>query len=335
MKFKSLKDRVVVITGASSGIGKLAVEEFLKEGAKVAMGARSLEEMEEHLMELGVDQQHAMPVQVDVSDYGQVRYLADRAIQHFGHIDVWINNAGVSIYGPLYATDPDEISRVVDVNLKGEIYGSKVAIEVFKERGYGNLINVSSIVGRGSAPFQSVYVATKQGIAGLSSALREELLHKRKFRDISVSTLMPGSMDTPLFRHARSKIGVLPKPYPPVYDPMVTVRSMIACAKNPRPEVVAGGVYKSFELAYRLFPGLYEKYQGAKGVQKQLTNIPEPLEGNDNLFSPQPGTYHIRGEAGTTRERMMKSAKKAAPGAGVALGLLVAGAWLARRRFAT
>jgi NAD(P)-dependent dehydrogenase (short-subunit alcohol dehydrogenase family) len=337
MKFDSLKDKVVLITGASSGIGKLATEEFLKQGAKVVLAARSLDAMQEHMDLLGLDENRAIAVQVDVSDPEQMNKLAEKAKTHFGRLDIWINNAAVSIYGPMESLKPDEVSRIIDVNLKGQFFGSQEAIRIFKDQGYGNLINVSSALGKGSTPLQAAYTATKHGIVGFSSCLREELIHQSKYKNIDVSVVMPSSMDTPLFKHAKSNMGVEPYPIPPVYDPIITVREIIRCALNPKSEVVAGRAGGVMVWAYRLFPNLLEKYQGKTAIKNQLTNKPKPMEGNDNLFEPMPDQYGIRGGIGTTGEHIATYIRKhpAKISLIISLPLLVLGsAFFLRRRLA-
>jgi NAD(P)-dependent dehydrogenase (short-subunit alcohol dehydrogenase family) len=335
MKFESLRNKVVVITGASSGIGKLAAEEFLKQGAKVVLAARSLEAMQEHLASLCMDESQAIAIQVDVSDPEQMKALANQAKSHFAGVDIWVNNAGVSIYGPMESLKADEVSRIIDVNLKGQFFGSQEAIRIFKNQGYGNLINVSSALGKGSTPLQAAYTATKHGIVGFSSCLREELIHQSQFKNIDVSVVMPSSMDTPLFQHAKSKMGVEPYPIPPIYDPMVSVREILRCALEPKPEVVAGRAGGTMIWAYRLFPGLLEKYMGKTAVKSQLTHKPKPVEGDDNLFAPMPGTQTIRGEAGTTKEHLKEYTRKHPVRVSLAVGIpFLLGFTLLRRRWA-
>lgn len=309
MRYRNLLDKVIVITGASSGIGKLAVERFLEKGAKVVLAARSQEAMEQHLRELQVSEKRAIVVRTDVSDYQQVKALARRAVDHFGRIDAWVNNAAVSLYGEVDQLTVEEIRRVVDVNLIGQIQGMKTALEVFKEQKYGNIINIASALGKGSTPLQSAYTATKHGIVGFSSVLREELM-SRGYKDIDVSVLMPSSIDTPLFIHAKSRLGVMPKPIPPIYGPHMVVDALLRCALNPKPEIVVGGGGKTMVWAYRYLPMLLERYMGRRGVPMQITDIPKPVEGNDNLFHPMPGTDHIRGGFSTTGEHLMEYSRK-------------------------
>jgi NAD(P)-dependent dehydrogenase (short-subunit alcohol dehydrogenase family) len=335
MQYTSLADKTVVITGASSGIGKLAAEEFLKRGANVVLAARSLEPMQEHLAALRMDDSRALAVQVDVSDAKQVRLLADSAINQFGKIDIWVNNAAISAYGPMESFTPEEVSRIIDVNLKGQFYGSQEAIRTFKNQSYGNLINVSSVLGKGSSPLQALYTATKHGIVGFSSALREELIDQPIFKHIEVSVVLPASMDTPLFRHAKSKLGVEPSPIPPIYHPMVSVQAIIECALSPKPEVIAGNAGVAITWASKLFPTLLEKYMGKTAVRQQTTHLPKEVEGEDNLFIPMPDAYGTRGGIGTTGEHILAYARKHKPQISLMLSvpliLFGTAVWLRRR----
>lgn len=334
MRFRSLQDKVVVITGASSGIGKLAVEAFLDKGAKVVLAARCEEAMHQHLEQLQVGPDRALVVKTDVSDFEQVKSLADAAKEHFNRIDIWVNNAAVSIYGAVSQLTAEEVNRVVDVNLKGQIYGAQAALRIFEEQHYGNLLHVASALGKGSTPLQSAYTATKHGIVGFASCLREELMAQGK-KDIDVSVIMPAAMDTPLFTHAKSKLGVKPYPIPPVYHPRVTVEKILACAMNPRPEVSAGGFGNVMMWAYRLTPLLLERYQGRWGVRSQLTHEPKAMEGHDNLFAPMAGTYTVRGGIGTTGEHLARYPRQHPIITGVALMLpLWLGVSFLRRRWA-
>jgi short-subunit dehydrogenase len=335
MKYNALLDKVVVITGASSGLGKLAVEEFLYHGAKVVLAARSEEAMKEHLEKLNIKEDRAIAVKTDVSQPEAVNALARKAVDQFGRIDVWINNAAVNLFSAVEQLEVDEIRRVIDVNLLGQIYGMKAAIDVFKEQQYGNLINVASILAKSSVPLQSVYVASMHGVEGFSSVLREELM-VRPLKNVDVSVIFPSSMDTPFFIHARSKLGRTPKPMPPVYDPRKVVQAMIACAKDPQPEIVVGNGGKFMWLASRVAPTFLERLMGRTGISSQITEQLEPMEGQDNLFKPMPGTYQIRGGYGTTGDMMTNYIRKhpIQVSISVAIPLLFFFALLQRKRYA-
>ncbi len=309
MKFNSLQDKVVVITGASSGIGKLAAEQFLKQGARVVLAARSEDEMLTHMMDLGVSENEALVVKTDVSQRDAVIDLARRAKAHFGRIDIWVNNAAVNIYATVDQLEEDELRRVIDVNLLGQIYGMQAALDVFKEQKYGNIINIASVLGKSSAPLQSIYTATKHGIVGFSSSLREEL-KTRGLDDIDVTTILPASINTPFFAHAKSKLGRRAKPIPPVYPPQMVVDAILGSALNPQPEVVVGGAGKMMVWGYSMMPNIVERFMRRYGVPAQTSSIPEDPNGNHNLFNPLPNTQQIEGEFETIGEAAQHYAKK-------------------------
>jgi NAD(P)-dependent dehydrogenase (short-subunit alcohol dehydrogenase family) len=296
MQYESLMDKVVVITGASSGIGKLAVEEFLKAGANVVLAARSEAEMQAHLMGLQIGLDRALVVKTDVSDNEQVRQLAQEALRHFTKIDIWINNAAVNLYGYVEDTSIADIRRILDVDLMGEIHGMKTALDIFIQQGYGNILNVSSIDGVISPPLQAAYAAAKHGVLGFSCALREELWTERyQHLDIDVVDILPASMDTPLFKHAKSLTGKQPKPFPPVYDPLVTVQALLNHAKDPQPYVVAGSAGKAFTLGKRLMPNVTDRLLSMVGVPGQLSTLDKPADAEDNLYQPVMQPKTIRG----------------------------------------
>jgi NAD(P)-dependent dehydrogenase (short-subunit alcohol dehydrogenase family) len=328
MRFDTLQDKVVVITGASSGIGKLAAEQFLQEGAKVVMAARSEDEMRQHIRQLGVDEARALVVSTDVSNFDAVQFLAHRANEHFGHIDIWVNNAAVNLYGMTDELSIQDIRRVIDVNLMGYIHGMKAALDVFKYQGYGNIINIDSVDGVMGLPLQSAYSASKHGIIGFACALREELMSSRfKDMDIEVSDILPASMDTPLFTHAKSVTGRQPKPMPPVYDPVLTVDKIIECAKRPKPMVIVGGSGKMMAMEARFMPTLMEKFFSKVGIPAQQSRREKSREEQNNLYQPMSQTNKVRGGYSTPMTGVLSQVERhPMRSAAIAVGVV----WLAR-----
>jgi short-subunit dehydrogenase len=301
MKLASLQDKVVVITGASSGIGKLAVEAFLQQGAKVMLAARSEVDMHAHVASL--PQNHNTYVMVtDVSDYNQMQTLARRAVAHFGTIDIWINNAGVGLYSYVDDMDMADVRRVIDVNLMGAIHGMKAVLPIFINQQYGTIINISSVEGIASTPLLAAYAAAKHGILGFSMALREEL-KSRKYQHtaIDVSDILPASMDTPFGHHAKTTLGKLPKPVAPIYDPMLVVNAMVECAKQPKIQVIVGPVGQLIAAQAKWWPSSFEWLMSKIGVAGSLTAQPKHPDDSHTLYQPQPGTNQAEGHFAMTK----------------------------------
>jgi short-subunit dehydrogenase len=291
-----LDEQVVVITGASQGIGRETALLFGRRGASVVVAARNEEALRTLAAEIERSGGQAEPVAVDVADYAEIERLAERATERFGRIDTWINNAAVSAYARVTELTADELDRIVRVNLLGQMYGSKVAAQRMLKRGRGTIINVGSAVSERAVPLQSAYVATKHGIAGFTEALRLEL--QESGPGIDVVLILPSSINTPLFNFARSKLGLMPMPVPPVYEPGVVADAIAHAAEHGGREIVVGGWGKLLILGQRLSPSLLDRYmvQGRRMVKQQKTNRRD--DPRDNLFEPSTGPGSTRGDFG-------------------------------------
>jgi short-subunit dehydrogenase len=293
---RQLEEQVVVVTGASSGVGRETCLELAGKGASLALAARNVEALESLRAEVERLGGTALVVPTDVSDWAQVQRLADQVAARFGRIDTWVNCAAVSLYGTVRDTTVEEITRVLQVILLGEIHGTKAALAQMSEQGNGTIINVASALGKRSVPLQAAYCSAKHGIVGFDDSLRMEL--EDEGSDIKVVTVLPSSINTPLFAHARSRMGVKPMPVPPIYEPGVVARAIVHAAQFPQREVVVGGGGQFLVWLQRLDPRLAEKLLLGPGkvVQKQKTK--EPAEGEDNLFSASTGPGSTTGEFG-------------------------------------
>jgi short-subunit dehydrogenase len=238
----------------------------------------------------------AEAVVTDVADAGQVERLAERAVERFGRIDTWVNNAAVSVYASVEQLEPDEMERLIRVNLLGTMYGARAAIPRLRSVGGGTIVNVGSALSDRAVPLQSAYVATKHGIAGFSEALRLELAHEETAIDVVL--IMPSSMNTPLFSFARSKMGVQPMPVPPVYEPGVVAEAICHAAEHGGREVVVGGWGKLLTIAQWLSPSLLDRYmlQGGRAFEQQKTQRPD--DHRDNLFDASTGPGSTTGQFG-------------------------------------
>ena len=293
---RPIGEQVVVVTGASSGIGRETALAFGQRGASVVLAARNepaLREVAREIERLG-GKAHAVPT--DVAEWAQVERLAEEAVARFGRIDTWVNNAAVSAYAAVEAMTVEEIERIVRVNLLGQVYGTKAALSRLGQQNQGTIVNVSSALAERAVPLQAAYCATKHGIKGFTEALRLELAHDRS--GVAAVLILPSSINTPLFAHARSKLGVKPQPIPPVYEPRTVAEAILAAAEHPRRDVYVGGAGKLLTLAQRVSPALLDRYmlQDGRAVEQQRTD--EPDDGRDNLFAPLAGTGSATGEFG-------------------------------------
>jgi short-subunit dehydrogenase len=311
---RNLKDAVVVITGASSGIGREAALAFVQRGARVVVAARREEPLQDLVAEIGQVGGEAIAVPTDVTEPEAVQALARRAVETYGRLDVWVNNAAVGVFGTFEETPLDAYLRVIETNLFGYIYGARAALPIFREQGSGVLINNASVMGKISAPYQSAYVASKHAIRGLGMSLRQELT-LAKAKDIHIATVMPATIDTPFFLHAGNYAGRAARAMPPVYPPESVAKAMVRVAEHPRREVYVGNAGRMMQLQFLLAPGFAER-QAAKVVDKlhlhqDKTTPPTP----GNVFEPMPeGTTETGGwkAGGASTSRKLATAGAAA-----------------------
>lgn len=293
---KPLGEQVIVITGASQGIGRETALQMATRGASLVLAARNQEALTELARQVERLGGQAETVVTDVAEYSEVERLAERAIGRFGRIDTWVNNAAVSIYATVEQMEPEEMERLIRVNLLGQMYGSRAAIPHLKRQGGGTIVNVGSALSERAIPLQAAYVASKHGIQGFSEALRLELTHEES--GIEVVLILPSSMNTPLFNFARSKMGVQPMPVPPVYEPGVVAEAICHAAEHGGREIVVGGWGKMLTVGQWLSPSLLDRYMlhGARAWKQQKTNRPD--DARDNLFEASTGEGATTGDFG-------------------------------------
>jgi short-subunit dehydrogenase len=287
---RPLNEQIVVITGASSGIGRETAINFAQRGATVVVAARNEIGLAEVVREIEQSGGRALAIPTDVSVWLQVEDLAARAISELGGIDTWVNNAAVSEYATVAEMTVEEIERIIQVDLLGQIYGIKAVLPHFRRRNAGTIINVASALADRAVPLQAAYSASKHGIKGFTESLRMELAHEQS--GIAVTLVLPSSINTPFFRHSRSRMGVKPKPIPPVYEPKSVAEAIVSAAESPQRDVYVGGGGKMISLAQRISPTFVDRLMlmGGSGLKQQRTE--EPDDGQDNLFAPvmEPGS---------------------------------------------
>lgn len=295
-----LRDQVIVITGASAGIGRETALMAAGRGAKLVLAARGepgLSEVAERIR-AGGGSVHVVPT--DVSDPQQVDRLAREAVEHFGRIDTWINNAGIGAYATVEQMTPEEFDRIVRVDLLGPIFGCRAALPHMRAAGGGTIINVGSGLSDRAMPLVSAYCAAKAGLKGFTDALRLELM--REQAPIHVTLVLPSAVKTAFFEHARSKMGVKPKPIAPVYAPGVVAEAILFAAEHPRRDVYAGGGSKLLSVIERISPALLDWYMVHNGKMFKAQQSRQPDNGRDNLFEPQPAVEAAHSAAESVHE---------------------------------
>ena len=254
------RDRVVVITGASSGLGRATAVAFAATGARVVLAARRAEALEDAAAECRAGGGGALAVPADVADPAAVEALAQAAEAAFGRVDVWINAAGVLHFGRVEDTPRDVLERVLAVNLAGTIDGARTALRRFRAQGSGVLINVGSVLGVVGQPYSAAYVASKFAVRGLSESLRQELHDQPR---IHVCTVLPAAIDTPAYQHAANHMGRELTPIRLLYPPQAVARACLSLARRPRREAFGGPAFGWMTaLGKAAFPGLSEQMVG-------------------------------------------------------------------------
>ncbi|KAF3884924.1 MULTISPECIES: SDR family oxidoreductase [Nostocales] len=296
MQLKPINQQVVAIVGASSGIGRETARKFAKKGASLVVSARSQEGLESLVNEIANIGGKAIAVPAEVSEFEQVKAIADKAIQVYGKLDTWVHCAAVNLYATFEQTTPEEFKRVIDINLMGQVYGAMAALPHLKREGRGALIHISSVEARRSFPFHSAYGASKHGIDGFLEALRVELMHEKL--PISVTNVMPASINTPLFNKSRTKLGVKPQGLPPFYQPEAVADAILYVAENPTRDIVVGDAGQVMNFLQRLSPQLMDALLVQIGFKLQKTSEPKTEDAPDNLIEPISGFNRVHGDFG-------------------------------------
>jgi NAD(P)-dependent dehydrogenase (short-subunit alcohol dehydrogenase family) len=324
MRSKPLAEQVVVIMGASSGLGRLCALRFAGEGAKVVVSARGREGLASLVEEIAEAGGEATAVPAEVTDFDQVRAVADHAVGRYGRLDTWVHLAAVLLVASVEDTTPQEFGRIVEVNLMGQVHGAMAALPHLKRGGGGALIHVSSMGAKRSIPLQSAYCASKHGIDGFLEALRVELAYEGA--PVSVTQVMPATINTPFFDKARTKLGVKPVAPPPIYQPEVAADAVLYAAEHPARDLVVGAA-RAVVTAQQISPRLLDALLRRFGFGVHYTDEPKAENDPDNLCAPVQSLDTVYGSFAHPRSlynwlELHPTAKRGAA-LGAALGALV------------
>jgi len=328
MQLKKLSEQVIVITGASSGIGLTTARKAAKRGAKLVLVARNGEALHQLTEELTAQGCEALYVVADVGDEEDVRKAANAAIARFGGFDTWVNNAGVSIFGRISDVPLADQRRLFDTNFWGVVYGSLVATEHFKWRS-GALINLGSEVSDVAVPLQGIYAASKHAVKGFTDSLRMEL--EEAGAPVSVTLIKPAAVDTMFVPHAKNYMDVDPKLPGPVYAPEVVADAILFAAEHPKRDIFVGGAAKFTSASMHYTPRLMDGFMKRFMFKMQRTDRPANGKNQDGLYQAGAGLKQRYGHPGPVLESSIytkavthpKTTGLALLGAGVALAALM------------
>jgi short-subunit dehydrogenase len=290
LKLKPVSEQIIVITGASSGIGLATARLAADRGARVVLVSRDDGDLADAAREIQDRGGRASHYVADVADGSAMRGLSQHVVSDFGRIDTWINNAGVSIYGLIEDVSLNDARRLFETNYWGVVNGSLAALPHLRVGG-GALINIGSVLSDTGYPLQGHYAASKHAVKGFTDSLRLEV--EQSGAPVSITLVQPAAIDTPYTRHAKNYLGVEPKQMAPVYAPEVVADAILHCAENPERDLLVGGSGKVFSSAEKHAARVFDRLKGATGFTGQQTDI--PARGNDTLYQPLPGDVKVRG----------------------------------------
>ena len=286
--------QVVVVTGASSGVGRAVARAFGRQTAGLGLIARNREALEHAAEEVRQGGGEALVLPLDVSEPEALEQAASAVEDRFGPIDVWVNDAMVTVMSPVKAMTADEFRRVTEVTYLGYVYGTLAALRRMLRRDRGTIIQIGSALAYRSIPLQSAYCAGKAAIRGFTDSLRTELIHDKS--NVRISMLQLPAVNTPQFDVSRSRMPRRPQPVPPIYQPEVIARAVLYAAEHAPRELWIGGSTITAILGQKVFPGLLDRYLGQTGYDSQQTSEPASPGRQDNLFEPVPGDRGAHGD---------------------------------------
>ena len=287
------RGKVVVVTGASAGVGRAVVTEFARQGAHIGLIARGRERLEATKREVEELGGKALALPTDVADAQQVEAAAERVEQELGPIEIWVNDAMATIFAPFLEITADEFKRATEVTYLGQVYGTMAALKRMHPRNRGCIIQVGSALAFRSIPLQSPYCGAKHAIVGFTDSIRSELIHDGSA--VHITAVMLPAMNTPQFSWCRTRLSHHPQPVPPIFQPEVAARAIVWAASHKRREVYVGWPTVEAIYAQEIAPSFADHYLAKHCFDGQQTSEPVSPDRPDNLFEPVPGQYSAHG----------------------------------------
>ena len=284
---------VVVITGASAGVGRAAVRKFARHGARIGLLARGVDGLiaaQREAEELG---SKALVIPTDVADAEQVEAAAEKIEAQLGQIDIWVNNAMTSVFSPIKTMTPGEFRRVTEVTYLGYVYGTLAALKRMLPRDRGVIVQVGSALAYRGIPLQAAYCAAKHAVQGFCDSLRCELIHDNS--NVKVTMLQMPALNTPQFGWVKSRLAHKAQPVPPIFQPEVAAEAIYFAARNPRREFYVGLPSVEAIVANKIAPALLDHYLARTGFDSQQHDDAEDPNRPHNLWQPVPGDHGAHG----------------------------------------
>ena len=305
---------VVVVTGASAGVGRATVRAFAAQGASVALLARGRDGLEAAAKEVDAGGGRALVLPTDVTDAEAVDEAAARTESELGAIDVWVNNAMVSVFSPVHELTAAEVRRVTDVTYLGSVHGTLAALRHMRPHDAGTIVQVGSALAFRAIPLQAAYCGAKHALEGFTESLRCELLHDRS--GVRVTSVHLPAVNTPQFDWVRSRLPGRPQPVPPIFQPEVAADAVVWAAEHAPRELKVGWSTLLAVYGNRIVPGLLDRYLAANGYDSQQGDEPVDHQA-DNLDEPRPGDHgaHGRFDLQAREHSLLLAARLAVSGA--------------------
>src|SRR5256714_10908931 len=281
--------RVVVITGASAGVGRAVASEFAKQGARIGLIARGIDRLTGAKKEIEKLGGEALALPLDVADADAVDRAAQQVEETFGPIDIWVNNAMATVFAPIKDLTPDEIKRVTDVTYLGVVYGTMAALRRMLPRDRGTIVQVGSALAYRGIPLQAAYCGAKHAIQGFTESLRCELLHDES--RVHVTMVQLPAMNTPQFDWVKSRMPREPQPVPQIYEPEIAADAIVWAATHRRRELSVGAPTAVAIWGNKIASGLFDRYLAKTGYDAQQTDQPADPARPHNLWTPVPGDH--------------------------------------------